>query len=230
MLLTNAVLRSSVTKMSFHTILFDLDGTLTDPGIGITNSVMYALRHFGIEVPEREKLYPFIGPPLDESFMRYFGMSEDQARKAVEVYREYFSTKGLLENRVYDGIQTLLSDLKQSGKRLMVATSKPEVFSLRILEHFGLAQYFDVISGALLHPPKGYGKADVIAEALNRAGIVDRNGIVMVGDRLHDVEGAHKVGIPAIGVLYGYGNRQEHESCGADYIAETVSQLYQLLT
>jgi len=216
--------------MDFRTILFDLDGTLTDPGEGITNSVMHALRRYGFPVPEREALYPFIGPPLDESFMKYFHMTREQALDAIEVYREYFSQKGLLENRVYDGVEALLQNLKASGKHLMVATSKPEVFSVQILEHFGLAKYFDVISGAMLHPPKGYGKADVIRETLNRANITDISGVVMVGDRRHDVEGAHKIGIPAIGVLYGYGNREEHQSCNADYIAETIEELNKLLS
>lgn len=225
----SAVLLSSVIDMSYHTILFDLDGTLTDPGLGITNSVMYALRRFGIDVPPREQLYSFIGPPLDESFMRYFDMSQEQALEAIEVYREYFSTKGLLENKVYDGIAELLRFLKSEGKQLLVATSKPEVFSVRILEHFDLAKYFDVISGALLHPPKGYGKADVIRDALKRACVSDLNGVIMVGDRKHDIIGAHAAGIPAIGVLYGYGDREEHESCGADHIVKTVLELRELL-
>ena len=222
-------MQNSAIDMSYHTILFDLDGTLTDPGIGITNSVMYALRHFGVEVPPREALYPFIGPPLDESFIKYFGMSQEKALEAIEVYREYFSTKGLLENQVYDGIEELLCSLKREGKRLLVATSKPEVFSVKILEHFGLAKYFDVISGALLHPPKGYGKADVIRDAMKRGSISDLDGVVMVGDRKHDIIGAHSVGIPAIGVLYGYGDREEHLQCGADYIAENISRLKELL-
>lgn len=216
---------NSAIDMDFHTVLFDLDGTLTDPGLGITNSVMHALRHYGIPVPERESLFPFIGPPLDESFVKYFNMPQEQALEAIEVYREYFSVKGLLENSVYEGIEELLQFLRASGKRLMVATSKPEVFSVQILEHFDLAKYFDVISGAMLHPPKGYGKADVIREALNRANVTDLSGVVMVGDRKHDVEGAHKIGIPAIGVLYGYGNREEHRNCNADYIVETVEEL-----
>ena len=226
----SAVLRNSVIDMSYHTILFDLDGTLTDPGEGITNSVMYALRRFGIEVPSREELYPFVGPPLDESFMRYFNMSQDQAFEAIEVYREYFAAKGLLENRPYEGIEELLSVLRNAGKRLMVATSKPEVFSVRILEHFGLAKYFDVISGAMLHPPKGYGKADVILEALRRGNVTDLDGVVMIGDRKHDIEGAHKIGVPAIGVLYGYGNKEEHIKCGADYIVDSVPGLKELLS
>ena len=226
----SAALLNSAIDMNFHTVLFDLDRTLTDPGLGITNSVMHALRHFGIPVPDRKALYPFIGPPLDESFMKYFRMSHEQALEAIEIYREYFSVKGLLENSVYDGVEELLQTLKASGKRLFVATSKPEVFSVRILEHFGLAKYFDVISGAMLHPPKGYGKADVIREALSRANITDLSEIVMVGDRKHDVEGAHKIGIPAIGVLYGYGNREEHRRCNADYIVETVEELKKLLS
>ena len=224
----SAALLSSAIKM-FHTILFDLDGTLTDPGEGITNSVVYALKHYGITVEDRKKLYAFIGPPLPESFMRYFGMSEETALEAVEIYREYFSTRGLLENRPYDGIEDLLKKLKNSGKRLIVATSKPEGFSVRILEHFGLAQYFDLICGALMHPPKGYNKADVIQDALTRCNIKNIDNIIMVGDRLHDVEGAHKNGLPAIGVLYGYGDRQELETAGADYIAGNITALSELL-
>lgn len=215
--------------MSWHTILFDLDGTLTDPGEGITNSVAYALRHFGIEAVDRKSLYPFIGPPLQESFMRYFGMDEVQSLEAVEIYREYFFSKGLLENQVYEGIEPMLQSLQQAGKHLIVATSKPEGYSVRILEHFGLSKYFDLICGAPMHPPKGHGKADVIRDALQRCDISELDGVVMVGDRLHDVEGAHSVGIPAIGVLYGYGDRMEHERCRVDYIVENVSQLVNLL-
>ena len=213
----------------WNTILFDLDGTLTDPGEGITNSVAYALRHYGIDVADKRTLFPFIGPPLHESFMRYYGMSEEQSLEAVEVYREYFSVKGLLENRPYDGIEDLLRQLHAEGKCLVVATSKPEGYSVQILEHFGLAKYFHLICGAPMHPPRGHGKADVIRDALERGGIKDLTGAVMVGDRLHDIEGAHKIGIPAIGVLYGYGDRQEHEKCGADYIVEDIASLRNLL-
>ena len=213
----------------YQYILFDLDGTLTDPGEGITNSVAYALRRYGIEVEDKRSLYPFIGPPLHESFMKYFGMSEPQALEAVEVYREYFSVKGLLENRPYDGIKELLQELNAAGKCLIVATSKPEGFSVQILEHFDLAKYFRLICGAPMHPPRGYGKADVIRNALERAGITDQARTVMVGDRLHALEGAHKIGLPAIGVLYGYGSREEHENCGADYIAEDLAALKTLL-
>ena len=213
----------------FTTILFDLDGTLTDPGEGITNSVAFALERFGIQVSDRKSLYPFIGPPLTESFIKYFGMDEDQALAAVEVYREYFSVKGWLENCPYEGIAAMLSSLQQAGKRLLVATSKPEEFAVRILNHFGLSQYFDLICGAPFQPPKGHSKADVIRDALARAGINDTCGVVMIGDRRHDVIGAHAIGIPAIGVLYGYGHRTEHEACCADYIVENINQLEQLL-
>ena len=213
----------------FRTILFDLDGTLTDPGEGITNSVAFALEHYGIHVSDRTSLYPFIGPPLQDSFMKYYGMDEQRTDAAIEVYREYFSAKGWMENRVYDGIESLLCRLQQAGKQLIVATSKPETFALRILEYFGLYKYFNVVCGAPLHPQKGYGKADVIKTALERAGIKDFSNVVMVGDRRHDIQGAHKVGIAAVGVLYGYGDRLEHETCGADYIAEDIVRLEELL-
>ena len=135
----------------------------------------------------------------------------------------------MFENEVYDGIEDLLRELRANGKQLLVATSKPEVYAVPILEHFGLAKYFHHICGALLHPPRGYGKADVIREALERAGVTDLGTAIMVGDRKHDIIGAHKEGISAIGVLYGYGDRAEHEACGADYIVSTVSDLKKLL-
>ena len=206
-------------------ILFDLDGTLTDPGMGITNSVMHALAHFGITVTDRSELYRFIGPPLVDSFMEYYGMTEEQAKEAVEVYREYFADRGWAENTVYGGIEALLADLVAEGKTLLVATSKPLVFAERILIHFGLAKHFTHICGAPLHPPKGYGKADVIREAMDKAGVTDLTTTVMVGDRHHDIDGAKAVGISSVGVLYGYGDREEHEAAGADAIAESVAEL-----
>ena len=215
--------------MDFQTILFDLDGTLTDPAEGITNSVVHSLTYYGISIADKQELYDFIGPPLHESYMRRFGMDERTALEAIEHYREHFSVKGLLENEVYDGIEQMLQELQAAGKKLLVATSKPEIFSVQIMEHFGLAKYFTVIAGAPLHPPKGYGKADVIREALERAGITDLHNIIMVGDRKHDIIGAHKVGIPAVGVLYGYGDRAEHENCGADFIVSSVNDLAKLL-
>ena len=210
-------------------ILFDLDGTLTDPGMGITNSVMHALTHFGITVTDRSDLYRFIGPPLMDSFMEYYGLTEEQAVEAVRVYREYFADKGWAENTVYSGIEALLADLVAAGKMLLVATSKPQIFAERILVHFGLDKYFTHICGVALQAPRGYSKADVIRDALDRAGVSDLTTAVMVGDRHHDIDGAKVVGMDSIGVLYGYGDREEHEAAGADAIAESVAELKAML-
>ena len=211
-------------------ILFDLDGTLTDPGMGITNSVMHALAHFGITVTDRTQLYRFIGPPLMDSFMEYYGLTEEQAVEAVRVYREYFADKGWAENTVYSGIESLLADLVAAGKMLLVATSKPQIFAERILVHFGLDKYFTHICGVALQAPRGYSKADVIRDALDRAGVSDLTTAVMVGDRHHDIDGAKIVGISSVGVLYGYGDREEHEAAGADAIVADVAELKTVLT
>lgn len=205
-------------------ILFDLDGTLTDPGLGITNSVMYALRKYGMEVPPRQELYSFIGPPLKQSFMRWCGFDEAEGEQAVKYYREYYRDKGLLENEVYDGIEDMLKALREKGKRLAVATSKPEEFAIRILEHFGLAQYFEVIAGDTLDFKRNT-KADVIASALERLGVTDRSGVIMVGDREHDVIGAKAQDLPCIGVLFGYGSQEELEAAGAKHIAQTPADV-----
>ncbi len=215
--------------MDFHTILFDLDGTVTDPKEGITRCVAYALEHFGIKVEDLDTLTNFIGPPLVESFSGFYGLNDEDSKIAVEKYRERFRVTGWAENVPYDGIAELLSDLKKAGRRISLATSKPEEFAVKILRHFGLAQYFDLICGAPMDAPKGHGKVDVIEDALQRMGITDRNGVLMVGDRLHDVEGAHKAGLPCVGVLFGYGERAEHEACGADYIVEDMNALREFL-
>lgn len=209
------------------TILFDLDGTLTDPGLGITNAVMYALRHYNIEPPEREALYPFIGPPLHESFMRYFGFEEARAYEAINIYREYFKDIGLFENEVYAGVPAMLETLKANGKTLAVASSKPEVFVRRILEHFALDGYFAFAGGSALDGGR-VKKAEVVRYVLSELGTAPSDA-VMVGDREHDIFGARAEGLTSVGVLYGYGSRAEHESAGADFIAETVEELTALL-
>ena len=214
--------------MSWDTILFDLDGTLTDPQEGITTCVAYALEHFGIHVEDRTTLIKFIGPPLAVSFPEFYGLSEADTVAAVAKYRERFSTVGWAENRVYPGVAELLRRLKAAGKRLLVATSKPEIYAVKILEHFALAEYFDLICGPTLDAPKTYGKAEVIRDALERTGI-DPSSAIMVGDRIHDVEGAHTVGLPCVGVLWGYGERAEHLACGTDFLAEDLEQLEKLL-
>ncbi len=211
----------------YETVLLDLDGTLTDPGIGITNSVMYALKKYGIEVADRAELYKFIGPPLNESFEKYFGFSHEEAMKAVEYYREYYKVKGIYENSLYDGIENLLKKLFENGKRIILATSKPEVFAKEILRHFGIEKYFSYIAGSNLDGSR-VAKADVIAYALTEAGVADKTGAVMIGDREHDIIGAKKNGLDSIGVLFGYGSRDELEAAGANFIAETVSDIEKL--
>ncbi len=210
--------------MMYQTILFDLDGTLTNPAEGITKSVQYALGSFGISVSDRTQLYAFIGPPLTESFSQYYGFSQEQAEAAVAKYRERFSAVGLYENIVYDGIIECLTDLKRAGKVLAVATSKPEVFTQKILQHFDLAQYFDVVTGSELSGERTR-KTDVILETLHRLGRTSLDNVVMVGDRKHDIIGAKNCGISSIGVRYGFAPAGELEKYGADIICDTVSDL-----
>lgn len=209
-------------------ILFDLDGTLTDPGLGITNAVMYALKKFNIEVPDRSELYKFIGPPLLESFEKYYGMTQEQSQMALQYYREYFKPYGLYENTVYDGIEELLVTLKSQGKKLILATSKPEPFAVEILRYFGLDKYFDFVAGATMDE-KRVRKADVIAYALERCEVTELTDAIMIGDREHDVLGAKEVGLRCIGVLYGYGDLEELENAGADYIAKKPGDILKIL-
>ncbi|MBQ7380461.1 MAG: HAD family hydrolase [Clostridia bacterium] len=208
-------------------IFFDLDGTLTDPAEGITNSVAYALEKFGIKVSDRSELYRFIGPPLVNAFMEYYGFTKENAEKALAYYREYFAPKGIFENAVIEGIPEMLSVLKANGKRLFVATSKPEPFAIQILEHFALDGYFDGIFGSTMDETRNT-KDAVIAYALTESG-ADKDDTVMVGDRHHDIDGAKKNDMKSVGVLFGYGSREELRDAGADDIAETVDQLQKIL-
>ncbi len=209
-------------------VLFDLDGTLTDSGEGIMNSVVYALKSYGVAVEDRSSLRAFIGPPLIDSFMKYYGFERSHAEEAVVRYREYFADRGLLENSVYPGVTELLETLQARGFSLMVATSKPEIYTLRILEHFGLIKYFDFVGGATMDE-KRTKKADVIRYVLEENHLTNPEEIVMIGDREHDILGAKENGIQSIGVLYGYGDREELETAGADAIAETPGQIANLL-
>ena len=212
---------------NFDIILFDLDGTLTDSELGITSCVEYALNHFGIEVEDKKSLRPFIGPPLAECFRKYYGMTAEMAETAVAKYRERYTAVGMFENRVYDGIDVLLDKLKQQDKTLVVATSKPEKFAVRVLEHFGLDGYFDEIIGAELHTGGRNSKEDVIQFALDRLGVVDKSSVVMVGDTKFDLLGATICGIRCIGVLYGFGSREELSGCLA--LAESAADLEEIL-
>lgn len=206
-------------------ILFDLDGTLTDSGEGIINCAALALEHFGIPVPSREEMRVFVGPPLDETFIK-FGVPADQAQEAIRVYRSRYLTVGKFENFPYPGIEDMLQKLKAAGHKLYVATSKPEALSIEILEKFGLAQYFDLICGATFDGSRSH-KADVIAYLLAQTGHLGET--VMVGDTHYDILGAKAHGIPAIGVSWGYGKVEDMESAGAVAIARSVEELYCLL-
>lgn len=208
----------------YQYLLFDLDGTLTDPGEGITNSVAYALEKFGICVTDKTALYPFIGPPLVDSFIKFYGFSHEDASRAVEYYREYFRDRGIFENIPYEGIAEVLEKLQAAGKTLLVATSKPEPFARRIMEHFELDKYFTYVAGASFDAARSE-KWDVIEYALATMNITDRAEAVMIGDRKHDIIGAKKTGLDSVGVLWGYGNREELTAAGADTIVERVEQL-----
>ncbi len=212
----------------FKYILFDLDGTLTDPAIGITNGVMYALQKFGIKVNDQKELYCFIGPPLVDSFAEFYGFSKEDAEQAVVYYREFFSVTGIYENEVYDDIKDVLSTLKNQGKKLILATSKPEKYANIILEHFGLAKYFDCVVGATFDGSLNY-KSDIIAVALKRGGVEDKSRAVMIGDRHHDIEGGKANSLATMGVLYGFGSLEEFKECGADFVAETPADILRIL-
>ncbi len=211
--------------MTKEYILFDLDGTLTNPKLGITKSVQYALKAFQIDEPNLEALCQYIGPPLRDSFREFLGFDEAQVEAAVEKYREYFAVTGIYENEVYEGIDKMLNRLKKEGKTLIVATSKAEEFARIILKHFKLDGYFADICGATMDASRATKEA-VIRYALDKNKITDLSHVVMVGDRMHDVEGAKAVGVASIGVLFGYGSRQELEKAGADIVVETVEELY----
>ncbi len=213
----------------YQYILFDLDGTLTDPKIGITSCVQYALHKLGIEEPDLDELEPFIGPPLTDSFREFYGFDDETVQQAVIYYRERFSTVGLFENDIYPGIAQMLERLKQAGRRLAVASSKPTVFVKQILEHFEILSYFDVVVGSELDGTRAK-KEEVVEEALRQL-LCDGNGhdIVMVGDRKFDVEGAKAYGIDSIGVAYGYAACGELEEAGADVIVDTVEELEKAL-
>lgn len=211
----------------FDYLFFDLDGTLTDPALGITNSFKHALKSFGMEIPSYETLCTFIGPPLPDTFKLHFGFSEEKAAEGVKKYREYFAEKGLLENSVYPGIPELLAELKHAGKKLVVATSKPEEYSVRIIEHFGLSQYFEHVCGSNMDESRSK-KDEVIAYAIERNHIKDKSKILMIGDREHDILGAKKNGLKSCGVLFGYGSCEELKTAGADFIADNISRLKEI--
>ena len=215
----------------YRQILFDLDGTLSDPKIGICTSVQYALSRMGIEEPDLDRLEPFIGPPLTDSFSEFYGMSEPEAKQAVQYYRERFSVIGKYENELYPGIYELLSDLKADKRFVGIASSKPTVFVEDILAYFRIRPFFDVVCGSELNGTKNK-KEEVLEEALQmlfgKSGI-GREDTVMVGDRKFDVEAADKLGVAGIAVSYGYGSVEELTKAGAKMIVSSVQELKEKL-
>ena len=210
-------------------LLFDLDGTLTDPKEGITRCVQYALKSFGITEENQDNLLCFIGPPLRESFQKYYGMSEKDSEKAVEKYRERFSAVGKFENSAFPGIISMLKELKAAGKIMAVSTSKPFVFAKQILKKYELDPYFSVVVGSELDGTRD-AKEEVIMETLNQLGLEKgTRQAVMIGDRKHDILGAKKCGLDGIGVRFGYAEEGELEKAGAIAIADTVEDLQKML-
>lgn len=210
-----------------QSILFDLDGTLTDPKEGITKSVEYALNKFDLQIEHLDMLLPYIGPPLYDSFIELHQFSEEQARQAVVFYRERYSTVGMLENMVIEGIPQLLEGLKNKGYSLYVATSKPTVFAEQILEHYKLDHYFEHIGGSNLDGTRSK-KKDVIQYVLDQNAILPEEA-VMIGDRKHDIIGAIGCGVESIGVTFGYGPKEELENAGADHIAYRVEEIADII-
>ena len=219
----------------FEYILFDLDGTLTDPKLGITSSVQYALRALGIEEPSLDRLEPFIGPPLADSFREFYGLEGERLATAIDKYRERFAMQGIFENEIYPGIPQMLADLKAKGKKLAIASSKPTLFVEQILEHFEIEKYFDHVVGSNMDGTRGT-KEEVVEETLRQMLTVEmtpgqkRDAVAMVGDRKFDIEGARAHGITSVGVLFGYAPEGELEEAGADYIVNSVRSLQVLLT
>ena len=212
----------------FTHIIFDLDGTLTDSKPGIVHSIQYSLSRVGIDEQDEKKLESFVGPPLMSTYRDTYGLTEEKRRQAYEAFQEVFTTKGMFDNRPYEGIPELLARLKASGKKLYIGPSKPEVHAITILKHFGLYQYFDVIKGAKLGD-ENESKADTIAKVLREIPQEEWNKTVMVGDRKYDIEGGRANGLATVAVSYGYADEKEIREVQPSYIAESVDDLKNLL-
>ena len=209
-------------------ILFDLDGTITEPSLGITNSAKYALEKLGIKVNNNQDLLFFIGPPLMETFKEYYGFDDNMATLAVEKYREHYKDIGMMQCELYPSIEKLLIELKNMGYTLAIATCKPKIFAVPILKHFNLDKYFTYIAGASIDGNISL-KEEVIQDALNNLNVTNNQEVIMIGDRKHDVIGAKKHNIDCIGVLYGYGSKQEFIDCNCKYIVNDVLDILELI-
>lgn len=212
----------------YNTVFFDLDGTLTNPANGITKSVEYALSKWNIKVDNRDDLRCFIGPPLLYSFKEYYGFSDIDAQKAVEYYREYFINGGMLDNVMYEKTEPVLKTLRANNRKMILATSKPEIFAVQILEHFKIDKYFDFICGATLDSARNTKEA-VLEYAIKKSGVTELSSAVMVGDRHHDIDGAKYVGIDSIGVDCGFAEKGELKNAGATYIVNELDDILDII-
>ncbi|EEI92906.1 HAD hydrolase, family IA, variant 1 [Sphingobacterium spiritivorum ATCC 33300] len=212
----------------YRNLLFDLDGTLTDPFEGITKSIAYALEHFDIETTDLNTLKPLIGPPLKQSLIEIYHFDEQKADEGVAKYRERFADKGLFENILFEGIPELLASARSKGYKLYLATSKPTVFATQILNHFHLDQYFEFVGGSELDDSRPT-KTHVIEYVLQENNIQNLTETLMIGDRKHDIIGAKNTGLDSVGVLYGFGDQEELSHAGATYIAEDIPALKNML-
>ena len=213
--------------MSYSHIIFDLDGTITEPEKGITNGLRYALDRLGYEIKSHEELYKFIGPPLSESFRDFCGFSEEKTGEAIALYREYYSDRGILENDLMPGVRDALDVMYKQGKHLYIATSKPYPFTVKILEHLDIKDYFEYVSGASMDGKTGT-KIEVLEQLIQNTNLSEHisNGeVIMVGDRKFDINGAKHFGIAGMGVMFGYGSREEFEAADADYIVNNSQEM-----
>lgn len=213
---------------NFEYILFDLDGTITDSGEGITKAVQYSLKHFDILVENLDDLRKFIGPPLRDSYIKFYDFDNVKAELGIVKFREYYEDKGIFENKLYEGIVTVLEELNKNKKTIILATSKPEVYAKQILKHFNIDKYFSVIAGADFEETR-VNKSDVIKYAINQLNIEDLSKVVMIGDREHDIIGAKENNLKSIGVLYGFGDVVELTQCRADYIVKTPQDILNII-
>lgn len=216
--------------MRYSNIIFDLDGTITEPVEGITNALIYALDKFNIQVDDRNSLNRFIGPPLRESFKEFYGFDNDMSEKAVGFYRDYYSDRGIIENDIMPGMDESLSILKKEGLKLYIATSKPEIYAKKILDNLGLLQYFDMVAGSLLDGSRD--KKEMVLEYLLGhicKDHMERSRCIMIGDRRFDIEGAIKCNIHHMGVTFGYGERKELEAAGAMYIVDSAEEMTRII-
>ncbi len=213
--------------MSFNYIIFDLDGTLTDPSEGIINSIVYALKKMNINFKDREFLKKFIGPPLHESFMKYFNMNKEKAFLAVKYYREYFSEKGIYENKIYPGIKELLMELKNKNKFLILCTSKPTVYAEKILKYFDIYECFNFIKGSNLDGTFTL-KEELLKFILEKFKDKNRKEFIFIGDHELDVKAAKKFGIKIIAVTYGFGNFEKIKELKPDFIADSALELLRI--